>query len=68
MDDGPHRTDAWIQWAILLLTILGGVWTMGGRLAAIDQRLKDNADLFDIQSKRISNLEQEVIDLTKHLK
>lgn len=68
MNDVPRRSDSWVQWALLLLTILTGVWSLGGRLASIEQQLKDNLAWQDIQAQRIANLEQEVIGLTKRVK
>lgn len=68
MNDVPHRSDAWVQWAVLLLTILGAVWTMGGRLARIEQSLKDNGTQVDAQQQEIVRLQDEVLSLTRRIK
>ena len=67
MNDGPHRIDAWIQWALLLLAILGSVWNVGGQLGEIRQQLKDDAEIQEAQAQRIGHLEQEMLELTRHL-
>ncbi len=68
MGDSPNRMDSWVQWAVILLAILGAVWNIGGQLGEIRQELKDTATLQDVQAHQIGNLEQEVLDLTRHVK
>jgi len=57
---GPEsqaRTDSWVQWGILILTIIAALWNLSGRLSAIEQQLRDDATFHDSESFRLQQLE-----------
>lgn len=53
----------WVHWAIILGTLLGGLWTLSGSLAAIEQELRDSNDLQFQVNRRLERLEE---SLTQH--
>lgn len=62
MNDTPHRLDLWVQWALLVLTIVGALWNLSGRLARIEQQLHDDATFHVEETGRIENLEREMAE------
>ncbi len=66
MGEIPTRGDTWIQWALLLLTILSAMWYGGSQLGAINQELYDIRAWQQLQTQRVDALEKEVRDLTVH--
>ena len=59
MPDAPRRVDSWIQWVLLLATIAGSLWSLSGRLSAIEQELRDDGEYHDQETKRLEKLEDE---------
>jgi hypothetical protein len=59
MDDTPRRLDAWVQWALLIITIVGALWNLSARLASIEQQLHDDAGFHADESQRVEKLEEE---------
>lgn len=61
MIDTPRRSDTWIQWALVLLVLLGAFWNLSGRLARIEQAMTDDASFHNEETQRILRLEQDLL-------
>lgn len=60
MNGAPQRWDAWAQWALLVLTLLGFGWNLSGRLARIEQALLDDSTYRLEETSRVQALEQQI--------
>lgn len=60
MNDNPRRLDAWVQWALLIITIVGALWNLSARLASIEQQLHDDATFHADETQRVEKLEEEL--------
>lgn len=60
MNDTPRRSDFWIQFALMLFSVIGAVWYISGRITAIEVTL--NQVVNDNQAFR-----QEIQDLQNHV-
>jgi hypothetical protein len=59
VSDTARRADAWVQWALLIITIIGALWNLSARLATIEQQLHDDAIYHSDEAQRVQKLEEE---------
>lgn len=60
MNEAPRRLDAWVQWALLIITIVGALWNLSARLASIEQQLHDDSQFHADETTRLEKLEEQV--------
>lgn len=60
MNGGPSRAEVWVAAAAVLLTVIGAIWSLSGRIARVEQRLDDQMSVMQDQSNRMQTLEHEI--------
>jgi hypothetical protein len=62
MNDVPSRRDSWVQWAGIILLLLGALWNMAGRMSRIEQELHDDAKFHAEETQRVNDLERQLTE------